>query len=92
MTEPITDFIAADIRKSETEYCRVTLGEFKGRPTIDVRLYYDAGDAWRPSKSGVTLAARHLVTLKAGIDAACDEARRRGVLDGDGQDPAGRAA
>lgn len=36
----------------------------------------------------VTLGARHLIALKRGIDAACEEARRRGVLD---SDPAGCA-
>lgn len=81
MTEA-PDFVAAEIAKAEGERVRITVGSFKGRPTVDVRLWYDAGaDTYRPSKSGVTLAARHLVALKRGIDAACEEARRRGVLD-----------
>ena len=81
MTEA-PEYIAAEIVKSETERCRVTVGAFKGRATVDIRLWYEAGaDTYRPSKSGVTLAARHLVALKRGIDAAYEEARRRGVLD-----------
>lgn len=87
------DFIAAEIPKAEGERVRITVGTFKGRPTIDIRLWFDPGSgAFRPGKSGVTLAARHLAAIKRGIDAACEEARRRGVLDAEPDPATGGAA
>ena len=44
------------VQKSEREQLKVQLREFKGRPYLDVRIYWtpDQGQTWSPSKKGVT--------------------------------------
>ena len=61
--------------------CRVSLSTFKGRPRCDLRVFYEDGDAWRPSKQGVNLSTDNLPELRKLIVAAEQEAIRAGVLD-----------
>lgn len=45
-----------DLRRSDTERLRVTVGEYRGRPRIDLRLWFVVdGGAWKPGRAGVSL-------------------------------------
>jgi hypothetical protein len=72
--------IVAKIEKSSREHIRITLDEFRGRNTIDVRIWYADGDAWKPSKSGVTTSITNLVSLADGMQRAVDRARAMGLV------------
>ncbi|WP_306714365.1 transcriptional coactivator p15/PC4 family protein [Burkholderia dolosa] len=45
-----------DLRRSDTERLRVTVGEYRGRTLIDVRVWFVVdGGAWKPGRAGVSL-------------------------------------
>ncbi|WP_232443295.1 transcriptional coactivator p15/PC4 family protein [Burkholderia ubonensis] len=47
-----------DLRRSDTERLRVTVGEYRGRMLIDLRLWFVVdGGAWKPGRAGVSLRA-----------------------------------
>ena len=80
MKHPV--FIAAELPKGGGESIRITLDEYKGRPTIDLRVWYQPthGEP-RPGSKGITTAAWHLASIKRGIDRAYAEAVRREIID-----------
>jgi hypothetical protein len=50
-------FIAGEWPKAKGEVIRVTLDEFKGRPTVDIRQWYTGRDGeLHPSKTGICCA------------------------------------
>jgi len=50
--------------KSKRDGVRVTLDEYRGQPTIDIRVFYETGEGVRrPSPKGITLGVRHLSSL-----------------------------
>lgn len=71
----------AAIAKGEGEV-RVTLDEFKGNLTIDVRLFepFTAAQALMPTKRGLTLGLTKLPQLAAALAAAEAKARELGLL------------
>ena len=70
--------------KNARETVRVSLDQYHGRDTIDLRVWWiDDADQLRPGKSGITLAVRHLPDLASAISQALDEAKARGLLDGE---------
>ena len=81
MPEP---FFLAIIEKNSREDCRIALDEYKGHTLIDVRVWADfaAGPvATRcATKKGVALDVSRLPDLIAALEAAKDEAERRGLL------------
>jgi hypothetical protein len=81
MSEP---FFLATIRKNSREDCRVALDEYEGRTLIDVRVWADflAGPvaARCATKKGVALDVSRLPDLIAALEAARDEAERRGLI------------
>jgi hypothetical protein len=60
------DKILAEMERSSTEKIRATLGEFKGKDRIDIRIYFegDRGD-WLPTKKGINLAVEDWPKFKA---------------------------
>lgn len=77
----------AIVEKNSREDVRVSLDEFHGVQLIDVRTFADfkagAVESRGPTKKGVSLNIARLPALIAGLEAARDEARRRGLLPGD---------
>lgn len=67
--------------KNAKECVRVSLDEYMGTPTFSARIYYatDAGE-WKPSKKGLTLAAKHLPALLDAVTRAEHQARTDGLL------------
>lgn len=67
--------------KNAREEVRVSLGEFNGTPTIDLRTWYQSGDGdFRPSNKGLTLAVRHLPQLAEGLTKALAKAREAQLI------------
>jgi len=82
MKHPV--YIAAELPKGGGETIRITLDEFKNRPVIDLRVWYQpAHGEPRPGGKGLTVAAWHLAGIKRGVDLAYAEAVKRGVIDPD---------
>lgn len=76
----------AIVPKNSREEVRVCLTQFSGLDLIDVRTYADfsAGvvDVRGPTKKGVSLNIERLPDLIAALEAAREEAQRRGLLNG----------
>jgi len=49
-----TEFL--DLRRSNSERLRVTVGEYRGRVLVDLRIWFatESGE-WKPSRAGVSL-------------------------------------
>jgi hypothetical protein len=80
MTAPFP-IIIAEIEKSDSEIIRVALDHYAGRNTIDCRIWYRAGNGWKPSRQGVTTTLKNLATLAEALTAALDRARTEGLID-----------
>jgi hypothetical protein len=64
---------------------RVEIGQYMGRPTVGVRIWYrDGTGGLKPSKSGLTLGLYHLPMLADALQNAVLHARARGSLPDDG--------
>jgi hypothetical protein len=77
--------IIAEWDRNAREIVRAALDRYNGRHTINARVWYRDGDEVRPSKSGLTLAVKHLPALAAAIGGALAEARAAGLLDHRGE-------
>ena len=65
------------------EVVRVALDSYNGNATIDLRIWWPGPDGeLKPSRSGLTVGIKHLEQLAPALQAALEEARRRGLLDG----------
>jgi hypothetical protein len=74
--------IVTEFAKNSREIIRVTLDEFRGRPTIDVRVWYRDGDTLKPGRAGITVALAHLPSMAEGLQLALARAKVEGFLDG----------
>ncbi len=76
--------IVGEWARNSRETIRVSLDEFRGRQTIDLRCWWrDDGGNLRPGKGGLTLGIRHLPALASSLGRACDQARAAGLLGAD---------
>jgi hypothetical protein len=66
--------VIGEVRRTGTETVKVSIGEWKGKTKVDVRVHYLAEDlSWQPTKKGVTFTPE-------GLDKAIElliEARER---------------
>lgn len=58
---------------------------YNGKHTINVRVWYRDDDEVKPSKSGITLAVKHLPALADAVAKALDRARELGLVDDGGE-------
>jgi hypothetical protein len=80
MSEP---HIIARIEKNRLEEVVIAVDHFRGVDLIDIRIHADFSGAdkeRRPTKKGIALKIEKLPDLIAALNAAADEARRRGLL------------
>lgn len=58
--------------KNDREQLKIQLREYKGRPYLDIRIYWtpDAGQTWSPSKKGVTVGLANLGLFQEAIGKA----------------------
>jgi hypothetical protein len=69
--------------KNSRERLRVGLGEWEGRPMLDVRAYALTPEGPAPTRKGVTISLAHAPALAAALQEALSEARARGLLEPD---------
>jgi hypothetical protein len=43
-----------DIQKNTQEIIRVHQTDYKGHDLVDIRVYYQDGNDWKPTKKGIT--------------------------------------
>lgn len=55
------------IGKNAKEQIRISLNEYKGVEYIDVRSFFLIGDAYRPTRRGVTIPTRFYGELLKGV-------------------------
>ena len=62
--------LVGTIDRNERERVQIAVNEYKGKSYLDLRIFYttDAGDTWRPTQKGVTIAPEHLDTLIEAIE------------------------
>ena len=73
--------MVAEWDRNVREVVRVALGYYNGRHTIDVRCWYHHGDGLKPSKTGITLAVKHISALANALIQAEARAHELGLLD-----------
>ena len=73
--------IVAEFERNAREVVRVSIGEFRGRKTIDVRTWYRDGTTLKPGRSGITMALVHLPALADGLQLALIRAEAGGLID-----------
>ena len=68
------DVPVLDLQKNARERLRITHTTFKGRPYIDLRVWFvdEAGD-YQPSRSGVSIRPDHLAEVVRGLTLASRE-------------------
>ena len=77
--------VIAEWDRNAREVVRVTLDYFKEHYTINVRIWYHSGRELRPSRSGITLAVKHLPAMAEAIHAALARAQQLGLLNNGGE-------
>jgi transcriptional coactivator p15 (PC4) len=74
--------VIAEWPRNSRELVRVSLDRFNNRETIDIRSWWqDAEGDWRPGRSGLTLAVKHLPALADGLAEALGRARALGLVE-----------
>src|SRR6185436_8653608 len=73
--------VIANLPKGSGEEVRVSLGEFKGKQYIDLRVYFENDDGeWKPTKKGVALSVNLFHKLKDALKEAEDTLKENGLL------------
>jgi hypothetical protein len=80
LPEPIV--IARWWRNRAGQAVVVRLGDYHGRPMVDLRIWFTADDGvLKPTTKGLSLHVRHLPQLLSAISKALAKARELGLLD-----------
>jgi Transcriptional Coactivator p15 (PC4) len=79
---PRLPIVISEWLRNGHDVIRITLDRFNGREVIDIRCWFRDGEGGlRPSRSGMTLAIRHLPLLARGLTEAHGRARVLGLVD-----------
>jgi hypothetical protein len=74
--------IIAEWQRNGREVVRVSLDRFNNRNTIDIRSWWrDGSGTFRPGRSGLTLAVKHVPALADGLGDALQRARILGLIE-----------
>jgi hypothetical protein len=75
-------FWSGERQLNKRETLRLTLSEYRGQQTADVRRWLrpGGGKPAQSTKRGVTFLAEHLPDLRALVDEALHQARAQGLL------------
>jgi hypothetical protein len=58
------DFTVLDLQRNARERLRISHATFKGKPYIDLRVWYvDGAGEYQPSRSGVTIKPAHIAEV-----------------------------
>jgi hypothetical protein len=77
--------VIAEWDRNSREVVRIALDLYNRKHTINARVWYRDGDDVKPSKSGITLAVKHLPALAEAVGKALDAARELGLLNEGGE-------
>ncbi len=47
--------VIGEVQKNQKEQIKVSIENYKNHTFVDLRVYWQDGDTWRPSKKGITL-------------------------------------
>lgn len=79
--------IIAQFDRNDREVIRVSLDQYNGRHTIDMRSWWrDSAGEFKPGRSGLTLSIKHIHSLADGLASALQRAQALGLVDGDHDD------
>lgn len=69
-----------DMRRSESERLRVTVGEYRGRTLVDARIWFvtDGGE-WKPGRAGVSLRPEQVGEVMQALRLAAQAADPKGA-------------
>lgn len=81
------DVIIGSIEKNKREEIRVTLSNFKGHDLLGCRIWFKAGDTYKPSSKGIAVNVRILPELIGLLEEAEKKAVELGVLNLEGEVP-----
>jgi hypothetical protein len=73
--------VITEWNRSAREVIRITLDRYSGRDIIDIRTWYADGDTFKPGKSGISVAIKHLQPMAEGLTVALAKARELGLID-----------
>ncbi|TCG03506.1 hypothetical protein BZM27_47950 [Paraburkholderia steynii] len=69
-----------DLQKNARERLRVTHTNFKGKPYVDLRIWYvDGAGDYQPSRSGVSIRPDHLSEVVRALTLAGREVPQGGI-------------
>lgn len=67
------DTTVAVFPKNSREQVRVTIGDFRGRQILNIRVYWTSdGTNWNPSKKGLAIGVEKLPVLLASLHQAAE--------------------
>lgn len=58
------------IEKNATEQIRVRLREYRGYDLLDLRIFYQDGEEWKPTRKGLTLRYDRVSDLLEALEKA----------------------
>lgn len=74
------DKMVFEIQKNARERIRISVGEYKGKQRIDVRVWYvDASGEYQPSRNGISLRPDQATPIMQGITLAARAIDPRGM-------------
>ena len=89
MSHPVESqsIVVSEWERNQREVIRVTLAEYKGSPTVDVRTFYkNAKGEFRPTPKGLTISTDHLPMLVDSFQKANLQAELSGQNNGETAD------
>jgi hypothetical protein len=81
--KPSFPIVITEWERNSREIVRVALDQYNGAFTINVRVWYRDGDEFKPGRSGLTLALKHLPKLASGLANALSRAEAMGMISTD---------
>ena len=60
--------ILHSFKRNETEEVQISIGSYKEKNYIDLRIFFKSGDEWRPTKKGLTLTTELVPELLIGLE------------------------
>lgn len=82
MADKVFPIIVAEFERNPREVLRVSLDQYRGRNTIDIRVWFRDGSQLKPGRKGLTMAVANLPALTEGLQIAVARAKVDGLLDG----------
>ncbi|MGN6259616.1 MAG: transcriptional coactivator p15/PC4 family protein [Ralstonia sp.] len=74
----VTEFLS--LRRSDSERLRVTVGEYRGRTLIDLRIWYSTESGqYKPSRAGISLRPDQVAEVTQGLMLAARAADPKGL-------------